>query len=173
MQSTKAIADTSFIIDWTKYDKRDLLFKYYDIVFIAESVLNEIRTELPLIWISTWMSNGRVKVLEENAGVRNKALLVVDRTRELPVRSADYPEAVCVVLGKELSLDVLTENGGVFSALEIMEDYQGVRALRGIDVLYNLSKKGIIDFKSEVQNYMTMTKHTYTRELIRRYGIEV
>ncbi|BCS93477.1 hypothetical protein [Metallosphaera javensis (ex Sakai et al. 2022)] len=52
MQSIRAIMDTSFLIDWTKYDKRDLLFSCYEIVFITESVLNEIRTEVPLIWVS-------------------------------------------------------------------------------------------------------------------------
>ncbi|BCS93476.1 hypothetical protein [Metallosphaera javensis (ex Sakai et al. 2022)] len=119
------------------------------------------------------MSNGRIKVLGENSETRNRALNVVDKTRSLPVRSADYPEAVCLVFGKELSIDVLTENGGVFSAIEMIDEYQGVRALRGIDVLFNLSGKGIIhDFKKEILNYMRLTKHSYTRDLLGKYGIQ-
>ncbi|WP_338602758.1 hypothetical protein V6M85_02855 [Sulfolobus tengchongensis] len=92
MQSTNAIADTSFLIDWVRYDKRDLIFNYYNLIFITENVLNEIRTETPLLWISRWMIENRIKILQENTEVRNKALRVVDFTRSLPVRSADYPE---------------------------------------------------------------------------------
>ena len=83
--------------------------------------------------------------------MRRKALLIIDMTRGIPLRSADYPEAVCLALGKELNLDVLTENGGVFAAKEIIEEYSSVNVYRGIDVLYLLSQKGLIkDFISEV-----------------------
>ncbi|BAK54401.1 hypothetical protein [Sulfurisphaera tokodaii] len=174
MQSIKAIMDTSFLIDWVKYDKRDLLFDYYTTVFLSESVLNEIRTETPLLWISEWLAKGRIKILEETVDVRRKALLVVDMTRETPLRSADYPEAVCLVLGKELNLDVLTENGGVFAAKEIIEEYNSVNVYRGIDILYILSQKGLIsDFINEVKKYINSTKHTYSKEIREKYGIEI
>ncbi|MFP3227010.1 MAG: hypothetical protein RXQ80_08865 [Sulfolobaceae archaeon] len=120
MQSINAIMDTSFLIDWVKYDKRDLIFNYYDLIFITESVLNEIRTETPLLWISEGLAKGRIKVLEEDREVRRKALLIVEATRGLPIRSADYPEAVCLVFGKELRVDVLTENG-VWASLNFHE----------------------------------------------------
>lgn len=174
MRSTNAVMDTSFLIDWVKYDNRDLLFKHYDVVFITESVLNEIRTEVPLLWVSEWMAKGRIKVLEETADVRRKAISIVEATRGAPIRSADYPEAVCLVFGKELGVDVLTENGGVFAAKELLEDYRDVNVYRAIDVLYMLFKEGlIIDFTSEVKKYINSTKHTYTRDILGKYGVNI
>ena len=174
MQSIKAIIDTSFLIDWVKYENRDLLFKYYDLVFLTESVLNEIKTETPLLWISEWLAKGKIKILEETLDVRRKALFIVDITRESPVRSADYPEAVCLVFGKELGLDVLTENGGVFIAKEIIDEYRNVNVYRGIDVLYILFQKGLItDFVSEVKKYINSTKHTYSKSILGKYGIKI
>ena len=174
MQSINAIMDTSFLINWVRYENRDLLFDYYNIVFITESVLYEIRTEKPLLWISEWLAKGRIKILEETTDVRRKALLIIDMTRGIPLRSADYPEAVCLALGKELNLDVLTENGGVFAAKEIIEEYSSVNVYRGIDVLYLLSQKGLIkDFISEVKKYINVTKHTYSREILEKYGIKI
>jgi len=168
------IMDTSFLINWVRYENRDLLFDYYNIVFITESVLYEIRTEKPLLWISEWLAKGRIKILEETTDVRRKALLIIDMTRGIPLRSADYPEAVCLALGKELNLDVLTENGGVFAAKEIIEEYSSVNVYRGIDVLYLLSQKGLIkDFISEVKKYINVTKHTYSREILEKYGIKI
>ncbi|QXJ32187.1 hypothetical protein J5U22_01746 [Saccharolobus shibatae] len=166
--------DTSFLIDWVRYENRDLLFDYYSIIFLTESVLYEIRTEKPLLWISEWLAKGRIKILEETIDVRRKALLVVDMTRGIPLRSADYPEAVCLVLGKEMGLDVLTENGGIFAAKEIIEEYSTVNVYRGIDVLYLFSQKGLIkDFISEARKYINTTKHTYSREIREKYGIEI
>ena len=49
--STNAIADTSFLIDWAKYSKRDLLFKIFDTVWLPEAVLNEIKSENTVMWV--------------------------------------------------------------------------------------------------------------------------
>jgi len=174
LQSINAIMDTSFLIDWVKYDKRDLIFNYYDLIFITESVLNEIRTETPLLWISEGLAKGRIKVLEEDREVRRKALLIVEATRGLPIRSADYPEAVCLVFGKELRVDVLTENGGVFAAKEFLSEYKDVKVYRGIDLLYLLYKKGLLsDFISELKTYIKFTKHTYSKEVLGKYGVDL
>lgn len=173
-EKKKSIADTSFIIDWSKYDKNGLLFEYYNIVYITESVLNEIKTELPLLWISSYLIEGKIKILEETAEIRHKALRIVEMTRTLPVRSCDYPESVCLVHGKELGIHVLTENGGVFVAKDILDEFKDVQVLRGIDILYNLTLLGkISDFKEEVMKYMNITKHKYTKDILSKYGIKI
>ncbi|MGC9171138.1 MAG: DNA-binding protein, partial [Thermoproteus sp.] len=33
---TDAIADTSFLIDWARYSKRDYLWRLFDLVYIPE-----------------------------------------------------------------------------------------------------------------------------------------
>jgi hypothetical protein len=40
--SIKAVADTSFLIDWARYTRRDFLFSIFT-VSIPESVMGEIK----------------------------------------------------------------------------------------------------------------------------------
>jgi len=170
---TSSIADTSFLVDWVRYSGRDLLFKYYNIVYLTESVLDEIRSEATLQWIASWMVEGRVKVLEETLDVRREALRIVEASRVLPVRSADYPEAVCLVMGRLYNLHVLSENTAIFAVKELIPEYSGVVVLRAIDVLYNLASRGFIsDFVEELRRYIRETRHTYSRAILRRYGLE-
>jgi len=170
---TSAIADTSFIIDWVRYYKRDLIFNYYNLLFIPESVLNEIRTELTLIWISDWVAKGRIKILEETIDVRNRAIRLVEASRVLPIRTLDYPEAVCMILAKDHGFHVLTENGGVYIAKEFFEEYKTITALRAIDLLYKFYTIRLIEnFKEELEKYIASTRHRYSKEVLRKYGIE-
>ncbi|MGC9020673.1 MAG: hypothetical protein ACP5KE_05635 [Candidatus Methanodesulfokora sp.] len=56
--SISAVADTSFLIDWARYTKRDLLFSIFK-VSIPESVLGEIKSENTISWVAQ-------KLAEEN-----------------------------------------------------------------------------------------------------------
>ena len=107
-----AIADTSFIIDWVRYSKNKLLFKVFDVVYVLESVLAEIRSEGSLLWISKGLEGGKLAILPELPDISREALNLVAKSRRFPVRPVDYPEAFCMVVGKRLGLVVLTENGG-------------------------------------------------------------
>lgn len=49
--STNAVTDTSFLIDWARYTKRDLLFSIFR-VSIPESVLGEVKSENTISWIA-------------------------------------------------------------------------------------------------------------------------
>jgi len=41
--SAEAIADTSFLVDWARYGKRDPIFQVFDVVYVPESVLRELK----------------------------------------------------------------------------------------------------------------------------------
>jgi len=166
-----AIADTSFVVDWVRYSKSELLFKVFNVVYMPESVLAEIKSERSLIWISKGLERGVLAVLPELPDISREALNLVAKSRRLPVRPVDYPEAFCMVVGKRLNLVVLTENGGAVALRDYDPEYSGVEVWRGIDVLYALWRFGHINsFKDELELYQQETKRTYSRRDLAKYG---
>jgi predicted nucleic acid-binding protein len=94
-----AITDTSFLIDWVKYTRRDLIFKLFELIYIPESVFNEVRSEITLLWIAEGLENNKMAIFPEISELRNEALRLILETRRLPIRPVDFPEAYCVVVG--------------------------------------------------------------------------
>ena len=167
-----AIADTSFLIDWAKYDNRDLIFKIFELIYLPESTLNEIRNELTLIWISQALEENRMAIFPEIPQISNEALRLVNSSRRLPIRPVGYPEAYCTVVGKIFDYVVLTENGGVAALVDYFDEYNNVKVFRAIDVIYQLFKSGLVkDFKTELDRYSNQTKHMFSVRDLRKYGI--
>uniref|UniRef100_A0A7C5UXG9 DNA-binding protein n=1 Tax=Ignisphaera aggregans TaxID=334771 RepID=A0A7C5UXG9_9CREN len=166
-----AIVDTSFLIDWIKYSKSRFIFKLFDVIYIPESVLAEIRSERSLLWIAESLEKGELAILPELPDISREALNIVARSRRLPIRPVDYPEAFCLVAGKRLGLVVLTENGGAIALRSYDPEYSSVEIWRGIDILYKLWKFGYINsFKDELELYQQETKHIYSRRDLAKYG---
>jgi|ECHnycMinimDraft_1075156.scaffolds.fasta_scaffold00237_2 hypothetical protein len=46
------IVDTSFIMDWLRYEKNNLVFKLFGLLHLPESVLTEVKSERALLRIS-------------------------------------------------------------------------------------------------------------------------
>jgi len=40
-----SVADTCFLIDWSRFSLRDILFELFDVVAVPEQVLAEVRRE--------------------------------------------------------------------------------------------------------------------------------
>ncbi|MGC9107933.1 MAG: hypothetical protein ACP5IE_07070 [Infirmifilum sp.] len=47
-----AVADTCFLIDWSRYRKMGSIFRLFKVIFVPENVLNEIESERTTSWIS-------------------------------------------------------------------------------------------------------------------------
>ena len=167
-----AIADTSFVIDWVKYSKRELLFQLFDLIYLPESVFNEVKSENTLLWIAKGLEDNRIAIFPEIPQIRDEALRLVYETRRLPVRAVDYPEAYCVVVGKSLGYTVLTENGGAVALVRYYKEYNNVKVMRALEVLIELKNRGVIsDIKAEVERYTRETGHSFSNRDLSKYGI--
>jgi hypothetical protein len=169
--SANAVADASFLIDWARYSRSKLLFKLFEVVFIPESVLAELRGEKTLTWVAQGLEEGKLAVLPELPDASREALQLVSRSRRLPVRAVDYPEAYCMVIGRDLGYTVLTENGGALAVRDYDPAFAGVEVLRALDVLYRLWRLGHLEsFKEELKLYERETKRLYTARDLAKYG---
>ena len=166
-----AVADTPFIIDWVRYSKSRLIFRIFDVVYIPESVLNEIRSESTLLWIAEGLESGGLAILPEIPDLSREALNIVARSRRLPIRPVDYPEAFCLATGKRFGFTVLTENGGAVAFRDVDPEYRDVVVRRAIDVLFALWRAGHIhSFREELDRYQQETKRIYSRRDVAKYG---
>ncbi|MGC9136844.1 DNA-binding protein [Caldivirga sp.] len=165
--STDAIADTSFIIDWVRYSGKDLLFRLFNIVWIPEPVLNEIRSEGALSWITGKLAEGKFALFPELSNYRDEALRLMELSSRYPVRRLDYPEAYCIAVANDKGYVVLSENGGAYASQFL---YARAKVWRAFEVLAELLRLGIID-RSELYKYEGETMHRFSRRDMERLGL--
>jgi len=131
-----AIADTCFLIDWARYRNRDLLFKIFDVVFVSESVLREIKSETTISWIASKLAENKLALYTETEEELEEARKLVEISRRIPhIPSIDLPEALCLSIGRRRNYVVLTENKGAIMAPEFVEGYRDVVVWRALEVL--------------------------------------
>jgi len=165
--STNAIADTSFLIDWAKYSKRDLLFKIFDTVWLPEAVLNELKSENTVTWVVENLSRGRMALFPELTYYREEALRLMELSSKYPVRRLDYPEAYCIAVASDRGYIVLSENGAAYTAQFL---YARAKVWRALEVLLELAIRNLIS-KEEVYKYEEETLHSFPRKDLERIGL--
>ncbi|AET31742.1 hypothetical protein [Pyrobaculum ferrireducens] len=168
----EAIADTSFLIDWARYSRRNLLYTLFTVVNIPESVLAEIFSENTLAWITEGLASGKMALFTETEELVTYARRVVSLSRALPMRGVDLPEAVCLAAGVRFGYTVLTENGGAAMAPSFVQELSGVRVMRAVDVLHALAQRGVISLREEIERYQAETGHRFAKRDLRRLGVE-
>jgi len=161
-----AIADMCFLIDWSYWRYRDVLFELFKTVFIPENVLREVKSENTLDWITSNLAKGKLALYTETPDIVEFATRIMEKSRLIPgLRGVDLPEAICLAVGKRRGYIVLTENRGALMAVDILEELSSVRVWRSLEVIVEAIKKKLIPgnpvdiFKS----YEEDTKHFFPR----------
>jgi hypothetical protein len=162
--SIKAVADTSFLIDWARYTKRDLLFSIFT-VSIPESVMGEIKSENTISWVAQKLAEEKMYLFTETPDLREEAFRIIEISRGYPVKSIDYPEAICMAIGRKYGYIVLSENGGAYmSQFLYLKD---VKVWRAFEVLLELYNRGMIG-KDEFMRYQADTFHEFPKKDMER-----
>ncbi|MEZ0249081.1 MAG: DNA-binding protein [Thermoproteus sp.] len=160
--SREAIADTSFLVDWARYSKRDLLFGVFEVVHIPESVLKEIKLPPAIDWVAQSLAAGRMALFTETQDVENEARRLMALSRDRPLKRIDLPEAICLAAGVKYGYTVLTENGGAYFAPRVLG--LGVTVWRAFEVLVEAWRSGLVgDLAGELRRYEEETLHLFRR----------
>ena len=139
-----AIADTCFLIDWSYWNYRDVLFKLFRAVFVPETVLREVKSERAVEWIATALAGGQLALYTEASDVTALAIRIVERSRLMPgLRGVDLPEAICLAVGKLRGYVVLTENRDAIMAVDFLNELSGVIVWRALEVIREASSAAI------------------------------
>ncbi len=159
------IADTSFIIDWAKYSRRDVIFRLFELIWLPEAVLAEVRSEHTIAWIAGGLASENMAIFPDLPEIRGEALKIMEVSRKYPVKSLDYPEAFCLAVGRERKVIVLSENGGAYVAQFTF--LKGVKVWRAFEVLLELLKRGFVG-KEDFYTYQSETLHRFPRRDMER-----
>jgi predicted nucleic acid-binding protein len=161
-----AIADTCFLIDWSYWSHRNVLFKLFRAVFVPEVVLREVKSERAVEWIAAMLASGQLALYTETSDVVGLATRIVERSRLVPgLRGVDLPEAICLAVGKLREYVVLTENRGAIMAVDFLEELSGVVIWRALEVVKEAIRRGFItgDPRQVFKLYEEETKHRFSR----------
>ena len=163
-----SIADSSFLIDWARFSKRGLLFDVFQAIFVPETVMAELKTELVLSWIIDALSLQKMMLFPDIPELRAAALnLVVESRRYSYLKSLDYPEAYCIVAARANGYTVLSENGGAYLAQFFT--VKDVKVWRAFEVLVELLRLGKI--VKDFLKYQEETNHKFPkRDLEKVFG---
>jgi hypothetical protein len=160
--SPEAVADSSFLIDWSRYSRRDLLTRLFDVVHVPESVLLEIQLPPAVDWVAERLADGSFALFTETPDVETKARELMALSRSRPLKAIDYPEAVCLAAGLRFGYTVLSENGGAFFAPRVLN--LGVVVWRAFEVLVEAWRRGFVqDIVEELRRYEQEALHLFRR----------
>ncbi len=136
-------------------------------MWIPEPVLNEVKSEGTLSWITNKLAEGKFALFPELGNYRDEALRLMELSTRYPVRRLDYPEAYCIAVSSDRGYVVLSENGGAYASQFL---YARARVWRAFEVLAELLRMGLID-KSEFYKYERETLHRFSRRDLERLGL--
>jgi predicted nucleic acid-binding protein len=160
--SPEAISDSSFLIDWSRYSRRDLLTRLFDVVHVPESVLREVQLPPAVDWVAERLADGSFALFTETPDIETKARELMALSRSKPLKAIDYPEAVCLAAGLRFGYTVLSENGGAFFAPRVLN--LGVAVWRAFEVLVEAWRRGLVqDIVEELRRYEQEALHLFRR----------
>ena len=164
-----AIADTCFIIDWARYRNREIIFRVFDIVFIPEAVLREIKSGTTITWVARGLASGKLSLYTESEDEVEEARSLIIRSRRIShMIPVDLPEALCIVIGRRKGYTVLTENKGAIMATDIFDEYRGVIVWKALEILLTAQLEGVLsagcnDSSKVFKEYEEDTLHIFPR----------
>ena len=166
--SKRAILDSCFIIDWSKFKKRDTLFEVFEAVYITPDVLNELKSEDVIAWIGEKISSGEIIIYEADEEEKGKALEFVEATRKIPhYPSADFVEALGLIIAKRYNMILISENRAVLYAPLTFPEFSSVSVWRGIDILAQIARD-CSELDQLIDEYEAQTLRRYSKKVIER-----
>ena len=171
----QAIADTCFIVVWSKYSKSHILEEVFNTIYIPVEALQEIKSENVRSFVSKLLTRkGRLYVPIPE--VYREAEELVFKVNQLGLGvHIELPESICLVVGKRRGLVVLTENLGAVAIPHILETYELVQVWRSLEIIYEACKREILKQKSSstfirlIKEFETETGHKFRRSEVLKY----
>jgi len=160
--SAEAIADTSFLVDWARYGRRDLIFQFFDVVYVPESVLRELKYPPAVDWVAESMASDKMALFTETAELEEEARRIMAMGRGRPLKRIDFPEALCLATGLRFGHVVLTENGGAYFAPKVLG--LNVAVWRAFELLLETWRRGLVEnLAAELRRYEEETLHLFRK----------
>lgn len=144
---------------------RRVLEEIFEYCFITEDVLDEVRSDATVAYVSHLLAEGFLVFYPFRRELEPLVRRLVDiSARDLRIRVLDPPEAYALAIGVREGAVVLTENKGVLSLVKLYPEYSGVRVWRSLEVLREAYNRGLVEsLEEELRRYERETGHRFPR----------
>jgi len=146
---TIGVVDACFIIDWSRYKRRDRISNLFDIIYIHEEVMDQIRSIRAVEFTAQLMRLGVLRIYpwsrieeEEFTRLRNE---VLSNSR---IPALERPDLLCLIIARTLEAVLISENIGVHRVVQYHPEYMHLRVWTALEVLENLVYRGAISVNS-------------------------
>ena len=174
------VVDACFVIDWSRWRRRDLLWEVFSTGFVPEPVLREVSTPAPLRVLREWMAAGRLTVYPSSRELEDEAVsLVLEMRRDPRVPRIDPPEALCVVVARRIGAAVLSENRGILRAFQLAGERLAPavvwNSLRLLAYLYSRGLAAASSFADLLEEYTSDARRAFSQREVaavaREFGV--
>ncbi|RLF13691.1 MAG: hypothetical protein DRJ66_07385 [Thermoprotei archaeon] len=167
------VLDACFIIDWSRYRRRKLLSKLFDIMYIHEEVLAQIRSTIAIEYVTELMMRGILRLYAWSDADETEFIRLRDDVSSDPrIPAVERPDILCLIIAKALNAILLSENVGIHRIVEYNPRYRNVSIWTALEVLENMVYKGLITIRDEeefldyIREYEEDTAHKFRRRRI-------
>ena len=161
--------DSCFLIDWSRYRKRDLLPDLFEALFMHEEILSQLRSPVPTEYVSHLLSRGILRLYPWSSREEIYIELRDQISLDPRIPSLERPDLLCLVIALRTGSTLLTENLGIIRVVQFHPRCSGVDVWTSLEVLEQLAYRGSLkvgsvdDFLRRVAEYEEDTGHLFSR----------
>jgi len=168
-----AIIDSCFIIDWSKYRKKHLIKNLFDLIYIHEENLSQLKSFEAINFTSDLFNSNILRLYpwsmrDEDEYIRLRNELTLNSR----IPSLERPDLLCLIIAKNTNGILLSENTGIHRVTQYHPRYMSVKVWTAIETIENMIYHGILEitnineFKEYVNEYENDTGHIFKSKRI-------
>jgi len=164
-RSSAAAVDTCFLIDWSRYSRRECIRRVFSRLVVTEPILREVVSESVLSMLASWISSGYIvisPIREDDAEVEE---LVAYAAADPRVPRLDPPDATVLVTARRMKIPLISENKATLRITEYHPRYREVRVIGALEVIAEAWRTGALEvgLREALVEYERETRHLFPR----------
>ncbi|MCK4614898.1 MAG: type II toxin-antitoxin system VapC family toxin [Thermoplasmata archaeon] len=165
------VIDACFIIDWSRYRRKEILKKVFRKLYITESVLGELKSESTISFVGDMIADEYLALFDISSEHPDVIDLMSGYNARNIEPNIDAPEATALVLALVSgSKYLLSENKATYSA-SLFERFEDIEVWGAMDVIKEAILRGVLatsDPKKYFDEYSIDTSHSFKRTSLER-----
>ena len=166
----RGVTDACFLIDWSRYKRREILEKLFDLLLIHEETLLQLRSPPVIDYASSLLARGLLRIYPWSSDdERQYSKLREEVSLDPRVPSLERPDLLCLVIAHRTGSILLSENLGVLRVTQFHPLYSRVNVWTSLEVLENSVYRGLINISSVdefleiVREYEEDARHIFNK----------
>jgi hypothetical protein len=167
-----AVADTCFLINWLSFRRWEDIFRLFNRILLPSIMVPELRSQRVRSRVEELAYSGRLVVLPRVDYVDREALRIFNLVNSTPgLPRIDEPEAYGLAYAALHGIPFLTDNASPRIAARSLSPLRDVTVYDSLDLLVLLYRES--GLRAAVEEFMSDTSVTFSRERLREAGVEL